>query len=55
MSAFLDRASSGRTTCVVCEWGRGKIVRAYDGKLEIEFPSGKRTLRADAPFLRRGR
>ncbi len=37
------------------EWGRGRIVREFDGKLEIEFPSGKRTLKADAPFLKRSR
>jgi hypothetical protein len=35
------------------EWGRGRVVREFDGKVEIEFPSGKRTLKADAPFLKR--
>ena len=35
------------------EWGRGTIVRRYDGKLEIEFPgAGKKVFKADAPFLR---
>ena len=34
------------------EWGRGRILRAFDGKLEIEFPSGRRTLK-DGPYLRR--
>lgn len=38
------------------EWGRGTIVREYDGKLEIAFEhGGTRTLKADAPFLRRVR
>jgi hypothetical protein len=38
------------------EWGRGRIVREFDGKLEIAFPSGgTRTLKADAPFLKRSR
>jgi hypothetical protein len=35
------------------EWGRGKIVREADGKIEVAFASGKRTFKADAPFLRR--
>jgi hypothetical protein len=34
------------------EWGRGRIVRRFDGKLEIEFPEGgTKVLKADAPFL----
>jgi hypothetical protein len=34
------------------EWGRGRIVRRFDGKLEIEFPGGgTKVLKADAPFL----
>jgi hypothetical protein len=37
------------------EWGRGKLVREYDGKLEIAFSSGTRTFKADAAFLRRTR
>ncbi|MEJ7599984.1 MAG: DUF3553 domain-containing protein [Kofleriaceae bacterium] len=37
------------------EWGRGTILRRYDGKLEIEFPGvGKKVFKADAPFLRFG-
>ena len=36
------------------EWGRGKLLREFDGKLEIEFPTGgTRTLKADLPALRR--
>jgi Protein of unknown function (DUF3553) len=36
-------------------WGRGTIVRRFDGKLEIMFPKlGKKVFRADAPFLRFG-
>lgn len=36
------------------EWGRGTIVREYDGKLDIEFANaGKKTLEAGAVFLRR--
>ncbi len=37
------------------EWGRGKLVRERDGKLEIAFSSGNRKFKADAPFLRRTR
>ena len=37
------------------EWGRGRILREYDGKVEIAFASGTRTFKADAPFLRRRR
>ncbi|MBA3503772.1 MAG: DUF3553 domain-containing protein, partial [Deltaproteobacteria bacterium] len=38
------------------EWGRGTLVREYDGKIDVEFPSaGKKTFKADAPFLRRSR
>ncbi len=34
------------------EWGRGKIVKRRDGKLEIEFPKlGRKVFKADAPFL----
>jgi hypothetical protein len=34
-------------------WGRGKIVRRFDGKLEIAFPKvGKKIFKADAAFLR---
>ena len=34
------------------EWGRGKIIRRFDGKLEIKFPKiGNKVFRADAPFL----
>jgi len=34
------------------EWGRGKIVRRFEGKLEIKFPKiGAKVFRADAPFL----
>ena len=36
-------------------WGRGKIVRRFEGKLEIAFPNaGKKIFKADAPFLRFG-
>lgn len=35
------------------EWGRGEVVRRFDGKLEIEFPNaGTKILKADAPFLK---
>ena len=37
------------------EWGRGRILREYDGKVEIAFASGTRTFKADAPYLRRTR
>jgi hypothetical protein len=34
------------------EWGRGVIVREYDGKIDVEFPAvGKKTFKADASFL----
>ncbi|MEO8702360.1 MAG: DUF3553 domain-containing protein [Kofleriaceae bacterium] len=34
------------------EWGRGTLLRRYDGKLEVEFPNiGRKIFRADAPFL----
>jgi hypothetical protein len=36
------------------EWGRGTIVREFDGKVEVEFPGvGKKLFKADAPFLKR--
>jgi len=35
------------------EWGRGKVVKVHDGKLEVKFPkAGVKVFRADAPFLR---
>jgi hypothetical protein len=37
------------------EWGRGRIVRRFEGKLEIEFPEvGSKVFKADAAFLRLG-
>ena len=37
------------------EWGRGAIVRRFDGKLEVKFPGhGVKVFKADAPFLRLG-
>lgn len=36
------------------EWGRGRIVKEIDGKVEIEFPSGTRVLK-DGPYLKRVR
>jgi hypothetical protein len=37
-------------------WGRGKILRRFEGKLEIQFPKpvGKKVFKADAAFLRFG-
>ncbi len=35
------------------EWGRGRIVKFHDGKLEVKFPKiGVKVFRADAPFLK---
>jgi len=35
------------------EWGRGRLVRRFDDKVEIEFPEiGAKVFKADAPFLR---
>lgn len=35
------------------EWGRGKILRRFEGKLEIDFPGGgTRVLKADSPLLK---
>jgi hypothetical protein len=35
------------------EWGRGHVVRRFEGKVEIEFPAvGRRVFRADATCLR---
>lgn len=35
------------------EWGRGRVVRRFDDKIEIDFPAaGKKVFKADAPFLR---
>ena len=36
------------------EWGRGKLVRRHEGKVEVEFkkPVGKKVFKADAPFLK---
>src|SRR5262249_47266057 len=37
------------------EWGRGRIVRRFDGKVEVAFPrAGIKVFKADAPFLRIG-
>lgn len=36
------------------KFGRGEVIRAFDGKLEIAFKSGKRTLK-DGPYLQRSR
>jgi hypothetical protein len=35
------------------EWGRGKIVKRHDGKLEVQFKKsiGTKVFKADAPFL----
>jgi len=34
------------------EWGRGRVIRRFEGKLEIEFPTaGTKVFKADAPFL----
>jgi hypothetical protein len=34
------------------EWGRGRIVRRFDGKVEIDFPgAGTKIFKADLPFL----
>lgn len=34
-------------------WGRGKVLRTFNGKIEIAFPkTGTKVFRADAPFLR---
>lgn len=36
------------------EWGRGKLVRKKDGKVEVQFPKpvGLKVFKADAPFLK---
>ncbi len=36
------------------EWGRGKLVRKKEGKVEVEFPKpiGLKVFKADAPFLK---
>jgi hypothetical protein len=36
------------------EWGRGKIVRKNEGKIEVQFkkPIGLKVFKADAPFLK---
>jgi uncharacterized protein (TIGR02996 family) len=35
------------------DWGRGTLLRRYEGKLEVDFPAvGVKVFRADAPFLR---
>ena len=36
------------------EWGRGKLVRRHEGKLEVQFPkpTGLKVFKADAPFLK---
>ena len=37
------------------EWGRGTLVRRYEGKLEVKFPKiGVKVFKADAPFLKLG-
>ncbi|MCW5801817.1 MAG: hypothetical protein KIT31_05475 [Deltaproteobacteria bacterium] len=32
-------------------WGRGKIVKRHDGKLEVKFDKDVKVFKADAPFL----
>jgi uncharacterized protein (TIGR02996 family) len=35
------------------EWGQGRLIRRFEGKLEIEFEeAGTKVFKADAPFLR---
>lgn len=36
------------------EWGRGKVVRRKEGKVEVQFPKpiGLKVFKADAPFLK---
>jgi hypothetical protein len=36
------------------EWGTGKVLRIFDGKIEIDFgkAGGKKVFKVDAPFLR---
>lgn len=33
------------------EWGRGKILKRANGKLEIKFGKETKVFKADAPFL----
>jgi hypothetical protein len=33
------------------EWGRGKILKRHDGKLEVKFGKQVKVFKADAPFL----
>ena len=34
------------------DWGRGRVLRKHDDKIEIAFESGTKTFKANAPFLR---
>jgi hypothetical protein len=35
------------------EWGRGKILRGVDDRIEVEFASGTRVFPANSPMLER--
>ena len=52
---FLPRQlAEGGTIYEHPEWGRGTVVRRYDNKLEIEFPTaGRKVFTVNAPILRR--
>ncbi|MBA2544251.1 MAG: hypothetical protein H0V17_31695 [Deltaproteobacteria bacterium] len=50
-SVVLDDATTHVTHANKPEWGRGKIVKRHDGKLEVKFGKEVKVFKADAPFL----
>lgn len=49
-----NKPAAAGTYVTHAKFGRGQVLREFDGKLEIAFSSGKRTLK-DGPYLKRSR
>ncbi len=50
-AVVLDDATTHVTHAAKPEWGRGKIIKRANGKLEIKFGKETKVFKADAPFL----
>ena len=50
-AVVLDDATTHVTHANKPEWGRGKIVKRANGKLEVKFGKEVKVFKADAPFL----
>jgi len=47
----LDETTTHVTFACKPEWGRGKIVKRANGKLEVKFGKDVKVFKADAPLL----